>query len=377
MISTIFWCSALLIAYTLVGYPVLVNLLARLRTRDPRTGESARDTLPSVGVVIAAYNEAQALARKLDSLLAQDYPVHKLSLWVVSDGSTDETASILARYAGQVRALHRRERFGKPSALNLAASQIDAEILVFTDARQPLNRGAVSALVGCLLAPEVGVAGGTLVQRTSAAGESENVGMYWRYEAWIRKAEAVVHSTAGASGALYAIRASDFAPIPEDTLLDDFEIPIRVLRKGKRIVLCENAQAVDEVRHGVSRERERKIRTLAGNYQSFVRNLWLFDPRQNPIWIQFLSHKVFRLLLPYFFVATLVSAWLLQGAFYDTVLAIMLVFVLIALLGLTSKRLREHRALGFCYAFAALNLASVVGLVRYLGGSADVRWKRS
>ncbi|MGF1643279.1 MAG: glycosyltransferase [Thiotrichales bacterium] len=377
MTAAIFWLSGLLMIYTLVGYPLLINWVARFHARrdcelPPTTAE-----LPRVCVIIAAYNEAQTLERKLDSLSSQNYPTDRLSILVVSDGSTDGTVALLERNAWRARSLVTVERRGKPHALNLAAANANAEILLFTDARQPLGPDAVSTLVRALGLPEVGVAGGALSQRASATNEAENVGLYWRYEAWIRKSEARVHSTAGASGALYAIRAGDFTPLPEDTLLDDFETPIRILRKGKRIVLCEGAQAFDEVHHGVARERERKIRTLAGNYQAFARNPWLFNPLANPIWVQFISHKVLRLLIPYFFVMALVSAWLLDGWVYDLAWIGMLAFLVMAALGFVSQRLRNHRALGFCYAFAALNLASVAGLARYLAGSADVRWKRA
>lgn len=183
----LFWGAALFITYTYVGYPVLIALLARLRPQVscPLLDD---DGLPRVTVVMAGYNEAARLPGKIANLRALDYPQDKVDILVVSDGSTDATTDVLGNLAG-VRVLAYPQRQGKAHALNLALAQVQTEFVVFCDVRQDLEAGSVRRLMSDFCDPTVGAVSGELVHRPSSTQAGQNIGLYWRYEKAIRKAE--------------------------------------------------------------------------------------------------------------------------------------------------------------------------------------------
>ncbi len=365
--------SAGLIAYTYVVYPLLIAAAGAVVRRKPkRLNGNPR----KVSVIMAVHNGAKWLPAKIASLKAQDYPAELVEIVVVSDGSNDATDELLDKLDVTWTALP--EPSGKPSALNRAVAMANGQVLVFTDVRQPLSANAVSALAGALTDPKVGVAGGELVMGQAAGGDAGNVGLYWRYEKWIRGNESKVHSTAGASGALYAIRRDDFEPIPTDTLLDDFDIPIKLLRKRQRIALISEARAFDQAESDAGAEQVRKIRTLAGNFQSFGRHKWLFNPFQNPIFIQFISHKVLRLLIPYAMLVFFLACIILRE-WWATLLALLQVFgLVVAWLAASIPEWRERsRVLSFVHTFTQLNGAAVIAAVRYFSSRLSVSWRTS
>lgn len=371
----LFWGAALFILYTYVGYPVLIGLLARRRPQVscPLLTD---DALPRVTVVMAGYNEAVRLPGKIANLRALDYPQNKVDILVVSDGSTDATTEVLGNLAG-VRVLAYPQRQGKAHALNLALTQVQTEFVVFCDVRQDLEAGSVRRLISDFCDPAVGAVSGELVHRPSSTQTGQNIGLYWRYEKAIRKAESRFHSTVGATGALYAIRTRDFAPIPSDTILDDFEIPMRITRMGKRTLMEAQAHVYDVLQAESSAEQKRKIRTLTGNFQTFSRHFWLFSPPQNPVWFQFMSHKVFRLLVPYALVITLVTSAFVPGPFYRFALAAQVAFYLLAAAGHWAPALRRNKFVSFAQVFVDMNAAAMLALLRFAQGRADAKWEKT
>ncbi len=375
MMDALLWFSLAFLAYTYVGYPLLIGALARLRPRvgcqEPNVGED----WPEVSVIVPAHNEARHVQRKIESLRAAHYPQEKLRILFVSDGSTDGTVELL-QARGDVELIVSEVRRGKPSAINQAMARVQTPIVVFTDARQTIAPDAIAQLVACLRDPTVGVASGELVIRDARSGEARSAGLYWAYERWIRKAESAVHSTAGATGALYAMRTRDFVALPADTVLDDVAIPMQVLREGRRIVLRSGAEVYDTLPEDVAGEKRRKIRTLAGNFQFMARNPWTLDPLRNPIWWQFVSHKLFRLLAPYFMVLLLVASLFPTGPWGALLLAGQLAFYGLALLAKLDARFRSFNLANFALVFVELNVAAVVGLKRYVTDGLDVCWER-
>lgn len=312
---TIFWTSAGIILYVYVGYPLLLAAWSRWRRRPVHR----RSWEPTVSVVIAAHDEAEHIAAKLDDCLALEYPASKLDVVVALDGPDDGTDRIVQRYAEReprIRACFSKHRRGKAAALNLALARADGEVLVFTDARQRLDPQAVRELVATLADEDVGSVSGELVLVDEEGREaSECVGLYWRYEKGLRQMESHVHSMLGATGALYAIRRDDVAPLPEGTILDDMLVPLRAVLRGKRAVFEPRARAYDRL-SPPQWEYQRKIRTLTGNYQLLRLMPDLLRPRRNPVFVQLLSHKVGRLLVPHCLLALYVSSALLLDGFY-------------------------------------------------------------
>jgi cellulose synthase/poly-beta-1,6-N-acetylglucosamine synthase-like glycosyltransferase len=232
---------------------------------------------------------------------------------------------------------------GKARALNAGVERARFGLLLFADARQAFAPDALRALVAPFADPQVGAVSGELVlegeardRRTltsdrrgravrpiAAAADrrapvnrrhsaqstiAEGVGLYWRYEKQIRRDESAIASTMGATGAMYAMRRSLWRPLPEDTILDDVLAPMRCVLAGSRVVFNDRARAYDRAARNAKDEIRRKRRTLAGNYQLFWLEPALLLPWRNPAWIQFVSHKVARLAVPY----ALLPLWLLS-----------------------------------------------------------------
>jgi cellulose synthase/poly-beta-1,6-N-acetylglucosamine synthase-like glycosyltransferase len=364
--TVLFWISALIVVYVYVGYPCLLAAWARIADRRPRRAPFQPGAWPSVSIVIAARNEAARLPARIANLLAQGYP-GRTEIVVVSDGSTDHPSRALAPFGRAVR-LVEVPAGGKPLALNAGVAASTGEILVFADARQQFAPGAITALVENFSDPGVGGATGELVLDCER-GESldtpvgEGIGLYWKYEKWLRRNESRVWSTLGATGAIYAMRRECWAPLPAGTLLDDVLAPMRAVINGCRIVFEEQAIAFDRASADASAESRRKTRTLAGNYQILAQEPRLLLPVVNPVWVQYVSHKVGRLVVPWalvcLFVATVALAR--QDVMYAPVLFAHGVFYGCALAeALFHARERFARV---AFTFVMLNVSAVAGLM--------------
>ena len=346
MTQLLFWGSAVLIAYVYVGYPTLLAIWARLRPRS-RPERHVPAEHPAISIVLAARNEGHRLRARLDNLLSLDYPRDRLQIIVVSDGSTDGTPDVLAEYGSSVEPVLLPPS-GKAAALNAGVARARHDILIFADARQTFAPDALQALVAPLADPSVGGVTGELVlgcetsggrrkatdrreghRRHSERGTNrrmpgerrghlastiaDGIGLYWRYEKTLRRLETTIGSTLGATGAIYALRRSLWRPLPPDTLLDDVLAPMRAVLAGRRIVFEERATAYDYTPADSSVEARRKIRTLAGNVQLMWLEPRLLLPVVNPVWIQFVSHKLGRLVVPYALVTLLAANIVLAG----------------------------------------------------------------
>jgi biofilm PGA synthesis N-glycosyltransferase PgaC len=370
-----FWAAAVSLAflgYTYFGYPALLALLARVAPWRPAPIPGWE---PAVSVCVAAYNCASSIDAKLRSLAALDYPTEKMEFLVYSDGSTDSTNEIVEAWAkkdARVRLIRSAVRMGKPTALNAMREQAKGEVLIISDARQLIDRSSVRALVHLLSAPQVGGVTGNLVLEGSAGS-----GMYWRYESWIRKQESRLGRVAGMTGALSALRRCDFEPLPADLILDDAWMCLSLHLRGSRVLLAEDAIARDEA-FVDDREFGRKVRTLAGNYQLFTREPRLLVPLLNPAWLETISHKVARLLCPWFLLLLLLACALgATSPSSDTTSRYVLVILLAGQLvfyAFAGIGRRAGRVGTLARTFVVLNLAAVVGLWRFLAGSQRITW---
>jgi cellulose synthase/poly-beta-1,6-N-acetylglucosamine synthase-like glycosyltransferase len=317
-VALIFWLSLCFVLYVYVGYPAMLVMVRRVFRRPVKKQCWETD----VSIIIAAYNEHATIENKLRNLLALDYPKRKLQIIVSLDGPTDGSEFIVWKWAARgVELIHTKEHRGKGSALNRAVRQARGEIVVFADVRQTFAKSAIRELVANFADPTVGAVSGELLLMTASEGGAENedsndVGLYWRYEKAIRSMESEIHSVPGATGAIYAIRRDLYRDIPEDTLLDDVLIPLQIVLGGKRAVFDPEAKAYDMVACCPLAEYPRKVRTLAGNYQLLARVPKLLSPRHNPICFQLISHKLGRLLVPYALIALMITnLFMLHGIY--------------------------------------------------------------
>jgi poly-beta-1,6-N-acetyl-D-glucosamine synthase len=372
-LEIVFWGCAALLVYVYLGYPALVWAWARLRPRRDITGREE----PTVTIVVAAYNEERRIRPRLGNLLALDYPRDRLEILVVSDGSTDATATLAEEYGALgVVVIARDRRQGKPTALNEAVPKCHGEIVVFADARQSFDSGALRALVAHFADPQVGVvSGGLTLVAEGKGGVSGGVSSYWKYEKFVRFNEGRVDSTVGVTGAIYAIRRDLFEPIPPDTILDDVLIPMRVVRRGHRVLFESTALAYDRASTMPGEEWTRKVRTIAGTFQLFSRERWLLDPFRNRLWLQTVSHKALRLTTPLLLLGVFAANLLLLGRSpYNLALVAQSLFYGAALAAGLGVR---HRLLTFQYVLCLLNWATVVAFCRFATGRQGVTWERA
>jgi len=299
----LFIFSALFVVYTLFGYPVFLALLARLADKPVRKEPGAR----TVSILIPIRNGAQFVRAKLESVLRLTYPRNLLEILVISDGSEDRTDEFVREFAAQGVQLLCLPRGGKAAALNAGMSRVHGEIILFTDVRQQLHPESLSRLVSCFADPTVGVVSGELIILEGETREEADVGLYWRYETWIRKQLSRIDSTFGATGPFYAMRRELTAPIPPDILLDDVYLPITAFFSGYRLIVEPTAMAFDYPT-SLHSEFLRKVRTLAGNYQIIRHCPGLLGP-SNRMWIHFISYKLARLVLPYAFLILALSSF--------------------------------------------------------------------
>jgi cellulose synthase/poly-beta-1,6-N-acetylglucosamine synthase-like glycosyltransferase len=324
-----------------------------------------------VSVVIAAWNEAVTITDKLADLTRQSYPAELTEVIVACDGSSDGTPLIARRahslFGERLHVIALDTHRGKAAALNAAVAAARGEILVFTDARQPLSENAIAALVENFADPNVGVAGGELV----LAGDAP-AGAYWTYEAFIRRCESRGGSTIGVSGALYALKRDLWQPLPEETILDDVLVPMRARLAGKRVVLEPLARAYDRTVSG-HREFLRKVRTLSGNFQLLALEPRLLSPLHNPSWFGLMSHKLMRLLVPYAMVSALLASALLPEPWRALFLGAQLFAY-----GLAVARWlgggQASRLAKLCETVVVLNAAAVVGTLRFLRHGRRLQW---
>lgn len=305
----LFWGSLLALAYIYVGYPLILEFLARWFPRPVHK----QPLSASVDVLIAVYNEERVIAQKLQNLLSLDGADKIRQILVGSDGSTDQTVECARSVKDpRVRILVFPQRRGKSAVLNDLMRECVSDIALMTDARQEIDRNALMALLENFSDPLVGVVSGELVFRsTNRNATAAGMDTYWNYEKRIRKAEAAFHSVPGATGALYAIRRRLLKPIPPETLLDDVVIPMQAIIEGYRCVFEPRAVVWDEPSVSPEQEAIRKRRTLAGNMQLVALFPEWLNPQKNPIAWQFVSHKLARLLAPLFLALCLAGSLML------------------------------------------------------------------
>lgn len=353
----LFIAGVVFVLYAVIGYPVLLNIYARLFPIPIRK----ELIYTHVSIVIPVRNGAAWISNKLNSLLNSDYPAKLIDILVVSDGSTDATNEIVEEYPDDRVRLLALAPGGKAIAVSRGLEQVSGELVVLTDVRQPFDKQALSKLVACFADPAVGVVTGELIIRDGLSSEEHNTGLYWRYEKWIRRNLNRIDAMLGASGSIYAIRHELATSIPPGILLDDVYLPFKAAFQGFRIYFECEAKAYDSPT-SLRSEFWRKVRTQAGVYQILFRFPGLLWPG-NRRFIHFLSHKLSRLLLPFALLTTAICTWWLPSPWRDIAAILQAVFYGFAVCDLwVPEHTTVKRFSGACRAFVVLVTAAFCGL---------------
>ena len=378
-IEIMFWVCVALIVYAYAIYPIVVWGLSRLFGRLATSPALAEDDLPSVSLLIAAYNEEQVIAPRIENALALDYPADRLEVVIASDGSNDATARIVSAFEDRrIRLLQSPLRRGKATVLNAAFRHVRGDIVLLSDANTFTDRSALRHIVRWFENPRVGIVCGHLVLTDPATGRNVD-GLYWRYETFLKTCEGRLGALLGANGAIYAIRRSSFAGIWNDTIVDDFVIPLVTrLRSGCEIVYDDHAIAYEETPHDFSTEFSRRSRIGAGGFQSIIRLRGLLNPGQGWTAFTFFSHKVLRWLCPFLLIAAFVTNLaLINVPLYQLTMTVQVLGYGLALLGLATGTHPGFRPLRLATMFTAMNAALLVGFWRWASGGQQGVWQRT
>jgi cellulose synthase/poly-beta-1,6-N-acetylglucosamine synthase-like glycosyltransferase len=391
--ESVFWLALALVAFSYAGYPLVLaawegarDVLSGLRFvagGPDRRVRGAGEAWPRVTLLFSAFDEADVIQAKIENCLALDYPQELLEIAVGCDGCTDRTAA-LARAAGRGRVtVHElTPRSGKSSVLDRLVPQARGDVVVLTDANVMLDAGAIRALARGFRDPSVGAVVGRL-RLYNPTRQDFQESLYWKYETALKWLEGRRGCVLGANGGLYAIRRLLFAPLPPDTITDDFVIPARIAARGWRVPFEPDAVAWEETTEDTGREFGRRARIGAGNWQALTRVPDLVDPRTGFLCFAFVSHKLLRWATPFLLAAAALANGVLAGQpgawGYRTLLLLQLAFYGLAVAGWRNAALggRLRRIAGLAHYFVAMNAALAVGLWRFLRGTQRAAWQRT
>lgn len=373
-----FWACLACLFYVYVGYPILIHVLSKLRPLARRK----EPMFAPVSVVIACHNEVDHVVNKVLSLLGSPQGTLIAEILIGSDGSTDGTVEVLQVLGDpRVRVYDFSARRGKPAVLNDLIPQCSSEYVILCDARQEVSEQAIPKLLANFADDRVGAVSGELmfVHESSDSTARHGIGAYWRYEKLIRKAESRFRSVPGATGALYAIRKTLFRPISTNTLLDDVAIPMQAVVQGHLCVFESEAIAWDRPSRSLSHEAIRKRRTVAGAAQLLLHHpAWLL-PWCNPIWFEYVSHKILRLASPLFLIVSAAAhVTLLDSRLYATLGVFHAGFYMAAAVGwLYQQTGRRSPLFALPLMFVTLNVTTLLALWDAARGRFQVTWRRA
>lgn len=381
MIHVLFWSMVGLIAYTYVGYPVLLVLLSRVINRPIRRDPEYR---PMVTLLVCAYNEAAIIEEKVRNCLELEYPEGRLEIAVASDGSSDDTAGIVRRFADRgVRLFDYRANRGKVRTLNETIPQLGGEIVVLSDASVMYDPRAVLELVPAFADPEVGGAWGDKVYRNPGevvSGEGES--LYLRYEKFSKRCENRLGSIVSAEGSMFAVRKAIYEPMPDPAVADDYYLSAFIRHRGYRLVYEPRARSFEDVAPTSRDEYRRKVRIIQGGLRGFWLMKHLCNPFRTGVYsIQIITRQFLRravaLLFPLVLAVNLIIVVVEPSWFYGLALLGQLAVLALALAGrqVVAARGRAPFLVYAPYYFAMVNIASIHGIWNWVTGKLAVVWE--
>ena len=366
-LKILFWATLLIVFYTYIGYGILLYIIIRLKRLlkgDPlQPAMPADEDLPTMTLMICAYNEEDVVAEKMANTLALDYPKDKFRIMWVTDGSNDRTNELLKAYP-EVDIVFSPERKGKTAALKHGLRELKTRYVAFTDANTMINNGALREIARLFSDPTVGCVSGEKRVAARKAGEmaAEGEGLYWKYESTLKRWDSELYSAMGAAGELYAIDPKLCREVPDEALLDDFMLSMYVVQAGKRIAYTPDAFAREYGSANIHEESKRKRRIAAGGLQSIWWLRSMLNPLKQPlVTFQYVSHRVLRwsitpIAMVLLLLVNIALVIMGVGTFYTVMLILQAIFYLMALVGWLQNRFGyKNKLLYTAYYFVFMN----------------------
>ena len=388
-LKILFWACLLIVFYTYLGYGILLYIIIRLRRLFKGKPQKAvmpqDDELPTMTLMICAYNEEDVVAEKMENTLAIDYPKDKLRIMWVTDGSNDHTNELLSAYP-EVDIVFSPERRGKTAALKHGLRELQTRYVAFTDANTMINTGALREIARLFCDPTVGCVSGEKRVAARKAGEmaAEGEGLYWKYESTLKRWDSELYSAMGAAGELYAIDPNLCREVPDEALLDDFMMSMYVVQAGKRIAYTADAYAMEYGSANIYEESKRKRRIAAGGLQSIWWLRSMLNPLRQPlVTFQYVSHRVLRWsITPIAMVLLLLVNMALvaigTSTFYTVMLILQLLFYLAALFGwLLNRYGHKNKLLYTAYYFVFMNFNVFRGMAYLKSHGKSGAWEKA
>jgi poly-beta-1,6-N-acetyl-D-glucosamine synthase len=372
-----------MVVYTYVGYALIIYIFSKVKGKQNRPEYQADSELPEVTLMIAAYNEERFIASKIENSQSLNYPPRKLNVWIIADGSTDQTVAIAQSFQA-IKTFHLPERKGKIHAVNRVMKLVKSPVVIFSDANTTLNSDAIINIVRHFQDANVGgVAGEKRIivnKEDNASGSGE--GLYWKYESALKTLDSNLTTAIGAAGELFALRTELYHEPAPDTIIEDFVTALKIVAKGYRFVYEPEAYAMETASASIHDEWKRKVRISAGGLQAIARLPELLNPfRYGLITWQYISHRVLRwtlapLALPLLILSNMVLYN--ESTFYQVCLYGQLAFYAIAITGhlLRDKKI-SIKGFFVPYYFSMMNLSVFAGIGRLLKKQQSVIWEKS
>ena len=388
-LKILFWATLLIVFYTYIGYGILLYIIIRLKRllkgAPLQQAMPADEDLPTMTLMICAYNEEDVVKEKMENTLALDYPKDKFRIMWVTDGSNDHTNELLKAYP-EVDIVFSPERKGKTAALKHGLRELKTRYVTFTDANTMINSGALREIARLFSNPTVGCVSGEKRVAARKAGEmaAEGEGLYWRYESTLKRWDSELYSAMGAAGELYAIDPKLCREVPDEALLDDFMLSMYVVLAGKRIAYTPEAFAREYGSANIYEESKRKRRIAAGGLQSIWWLRSMLNPLHQPlVTFQYVSHRVLRwsitpIAMVLLLLANIALVAMGAGTVYTMMLILQAIFYLMALAGWLQNRIGyKNKLLYTAYYFVFMNFNVFRGMAYLKSHGKSGAWEKA